>query len=309
MRPEPHKVCHTHDSEKKIMKYTLFIGCNIPARVGQYETSARAVLEKLGVTVVDIPAFNCCGYPIRNTDFKTYLLLSARNLALAEAQSLPMMTLCQCCFGSLKKADHLLRSDNGLREEINGYLKTEGLSVQCEVPIKHLLTVLNEDVGVAKLKEQMSPGFKKLKVATHYGCHTLRPSDIMQFDNPVSPVVFDQLVAVTGAKSVDWPLKLDCCGAPVRGINDQLSTDLTKKKINSGKEAGAECLCVACPWCQLQFDSVQRDFVQTLNTPLELPAVVFPQLLGLAMGIPKNRLGIEANQSVVDGLEAFLSQE
>lgn len=291
------------------MKYALFIGCNIPARVGQYEASARAVLEKLDVGVADIPAFNCCGYPSRNTDLKTYLLLSARNLALAETESLPVMTLCQCCFGSLKKAAHLLKTDAGMRKEINGYLKKEGLSFQGEVPIKHLLTVLYEDVGISRLKKNISPGFKKLKVATHYGCHTLRPSDVMQFDNPAAPVVFDQLVTVTGAKSVDWPLKLDCCGAPVRGVNDQLSTDLTKKKISSGVEAGADCFCVACPWCQLQFDSVQRDLSEKQGIPPELPPVVFPQLLGLAMGISKDKLSTDQYKSAMDGLEAYLSQE
>ncbi len=291
------------------MKYALFLGCNIPARVPQYEASARAVLGQLEVDVVDVREFNCCGYPVRNMDLKAYLLFSARNLALAEKKELPVMTLCQCCFGSLKKADHLLKTDSDLREEMNGYLKKEGLSFQGKIEIKHLLTVLHKDIGISRLKEKISSKFKNLKIATHYGCHVLRPSDVMQFDNPVAPVLFDQLVTMTGAKSVDWPLKLECCGAPVRGVNDRLSMALTEKKLSSGKAAGADYLCVACPWCHLQFDSVQRTLTQKQNTNHPLPSVVFPQLLGLAMGISKDALGMDQNQTDVSKIDAFLSQE
>lgn len=291
------------------MKYTLFLGCNIPARVKQYEVSAKAVLDQLGVEVVDVREFSCCGYPLKNMDLKTSLLFSARNLALAEKKELPLMILCQCCFGSLKKADHLLKTDSNLREEINGYLKKEGLYFQGNIEIKHFLTVLHKDIGISRLKEKISSKFKNLKIATHYGCHVLRPSDIVQFDNPVAPVLFDQLVTVTGAKSVDWPLKLECCGAPVRGVNDQLSLNLTEKKLNSGKAAGADFICVACPWCHLQFDSVQRTITQKQNPNHQLPSVVFPQLLGLAMGISKDALGMDQNQTAVGKLDTFLSQE
>jgi heterodisulfide reductase subunit B len=111
----------------KIMKFALFLGCNIPARLTQYESSARAVLEELGVGLVEIKAFNCCGYPIRNLDFRSFLLAAARNLALAEKDNLDVISLCKCCYGSLKKADHLMREDGTWREEINRALEKEGL--------------------------------------------------------------------------------------------------------------------------------------------------------------------------------------
>ena len=103
------------------MKFALFLGCTIPRRVQQYDLSARAVLGKLGVDVVDIREFNCCGYPMKNSDFKTFVLFSARNLALAEKQGLDVMTLCKCCFGSLKKVNHLMKEDSSLRDEINSF--------------------------------------------------------------------------------------------------------------------------------------------------------------------------------------------
>ena len=80
------------------MKFALFLGCNIPARLIQYELSARSVLEKLDVELVDINDFNCCGYPLRNLDFRSFVLSSARNLALAAKERLTVMSLCKCCY-------------------------------------------------------------------------------------------------------------------------------------------------------------------------------------------------------------------
>lgn len=288
------------------MKFALFLGCNIPARVQQYDISARAVLDKLGIEVVDNREFKCCGNPIRNTDNKTFILMAARNLALAEKQGLNMMVLCKCCFGSLKKAAHLMKQDPSIHEEINRLLAREGLRCTGTAEVRHFLSVLYHDIGVTALKEKVTRSFKDLKIATHYGCHALRPSDITGFDDPVAPVLFDELVAATGAKSIDWPLKLECCGAPLLGVNDGLSMDLTGKKLIAGKQAGADFLCVACPYCQMQFDSVQQMLASLRNTNHYLPSVVFPQLLGLAMGIEGNTLGINMNKLDISSIESFL---
>ncbi|MBW1700979.1 MAG: CoB--CoM heterodisulfide reductase iron-sulfur subunit B family protein [Deltaproteobacteria bacterium] len=289
------------------MKFALFLGCNIPARVQQYDMSARAVLDILNVDLVDIREFNCCGYPIRNTDFATFVLFSARNLALAEKQDLDIVTLCKCCYGSLKKAEHLMKEDNSLRDEINGLLAKEGLEYRGTIEVRHFLSVLHKEIGIPALKEKVKNGFKDLKIATHYGCHALRPSDITQFDNPVAPVLFDQLVELTGAKSIDWQLKLECCGAPLLGVNDDLSMDLAEKKLSDGKQSGADYLCVACPYCQLQFDTVQQMMSSVRGTDHQLPSILFPQLLGLVMGINGKALGIQMNQIDISRIEDFLS--
>ncbi len=292
------------------MKFALFLGCTIPRRVQQYDLSARAVLGRLGVDVVDIREFNCCGYPMKNSDFKTSVLFSARNLALAEKQGLDVMTLCKCCFGSLKKVNHLMKEDSSLRDEINIFLAKEGLEYKGNINVTHFLSVLHKEIGPTALKEKIIRPFKDLKVATHYGCHALRPSDIMQFDNAVAPVLFDQLVETTGAKSIDWPLKLECCGAPLLGINDELSMDLTERKLANGKESGADYLCVGCPWCQVQFDTVQEMMTSLRgSTNHRLPSILYPQLLGLAMGIDGDTLGIKMNKIDISSLEAFVSQE
>lgn len=292
-----------------MMEFALFLGCTIPARLNQYESSSRAVLEKLGAKLIDIREFNCCGYPLRNIDFEVFILSSARNLALAEKKHLNVMTLCKCCYGSLKKADYLLKENSYLKKEVNATLEKEGLTYEGKIEVKHLLTVLHQEIGVESIKEKMSTTFKGLRIATHYGCHALRPSQVVGFDNPVAPSLFDQLVEVTGAESIEWPMKLECCGAPLWGIHDKLSMDLTLKKLTDAKKSGANYVCTACPYCHIQFDKVQKMILSKRNGNHPLPSVLYTQLLGLTLGVDRKTLGLEMNEIPISGIEALLAKE
>lgn len=292
-----------------MMEFALFLGCTIPARLNQYESSSRAVLKKLGVGLVDIREFNCCGYPLRNIDFKVFLLSSARNLALAEKKNLDVMTLCQCCYGSLKKADFLMKENASLKKEVNTTLKKEGLKYEGRSEVKHLLSVLHKGIGIESIKGKMSTTFKGLRIATHYGCHALRPSQVVGFDNPLAPTLFDELVEATGAESVEWQMKLECCGAPLWGINDRLSMDLTLKKLNDGKRSGANYVCAACPYCHIQFDKVQKMILSQRNVNHPLPSILYTQLLGLSLGVDEKALGLEMNEIPIGGIEELLKSE
>jgi heterodisulfide reductase subunit B2 len=290
------------------MKYALFLGCNIPARVVQYETAARAVMRKLGVQLVDNRDFKCCGYPVRNLDRKAFLLSASENLARAEKLGLNIMALCKCCFGSLKEAQSFLKEDGDLQEEIKHALAQKGLQYEGKFEVKHFLSVLYHDVGLDEIKSNVSQSYSGLKIATHYGCHALRPSKVTGFDDPVAPSLFDKLVEVTGAQSIDYKGKLECCGAPVLGVNDDLSMDIMAKKLTNGKQAGADYLCAACPYCQLQFDHVQK-MMMSRNGSEALASIVYPQLLGLCMGIDEDTLGIHMNQLDITEITSFLNQE
>jgi len=290
------------------MKFALFLGCTIPARLTQYESSSRAVLGNLGVELIDIKEFNCCGYPLRNIDFKASILASARNLALAEKENLPILILCKCGFGTLKHAAHILKEDPSLLNEINTTLKKEGLEYNKGIEIKHLLSVLYHDVGIDTIKEKITKPYKDLKIATHYGCHALRPSEITQFDDPVNPTLFDNLVESTGAESINWEKRLDCCGAPLTGVNDDLSMDLMEKKLANAKQSGADFLCDACSYCHIQFDTVQGMINNTTGNNNLLPPILYPQLLGLSLGIDGDTLGLGENKIDITAIKGFLSE-
>jgi heterodisulfide reductase subunit B len=289
------------------VKLAIFLGCNIPIRLRQYETASRAVLRKLDVTLVDIPEFNCCGYPLRNIDTKAFVLSSARNLALSESEGLNLMVLCKCGYGTFRMAQYLMKEDPPLREEVNRILAKEGLKYEGRVQVKHLLNLLFDDVGTDTIQKKVIRPYENLRMATHYGCHALRPSPIVQFDDPLAPSLFDQLVELTGAQSVEWSNKLACCGAPLLGTNDALSWDFTEKKLQGAKSAGAHYLTTGCVFCQMQFDTIQRRVAT--NGGGRVPSILYPQLLGLCLGLDEEILGLDDNEIDLSGIQGFLAAE
>ena len=137
------------------MKYAFFQGCNIPARIEQYADATQAVFSVFGVELMELREFNCCGYPVRNVDEKSYILPSARNLAVAEKEGLDIAVICNCCFASLMKAKNVLENDNQLKEEINLILAKEGLSYNGKSSVKHYLTILYSDIGVNTITSKL----------------------------------------------------------------------------------------------------------------------------------------------------------
>ncbi|MBW2584674.1 MAG: CoB--CoM heterodisulfide reductase iron-sulfur subunit B family protein [Deltaproteobacteria bacterium] len=291
------------------MKYALFQGCNIPARVKQYADATQAVFNKLDIELIEIADFNCCGYPVRNVDQQAFILSAAKNLALAETAGLDIMAMCKCCYGSLKKAEDVLNRDQHLKKEVNAVLAKEKLHYEGHVRVNHLLTVLHGDVGLEALKPLILKTYNGLQIAASYGCHALRPSRITGFDDPVAPTLFDELVEITGAYSVDWSRKLDCCGAPLTGVNDRLAMDMALNKITSAREAGAQYLCTACPYTHLQFDWVQNEMAANSKGWEPLAAILYPQLLGLCLGIDEETLGLSKNRLGLAEISSFLISE
>ncbi len=261
------------------MRFALFVGCKIPAWVPEYEQSARAVLHALDVEAVDLD-FGCCGYPARHLHADAHLVLAARNLVLAAARGLDVLTLCQCCYGSLRHAQAILRRHEAKRDVVKRELGRDGLRTG-EPAVRHLLDVLARDVGIDAITKRVTKPQRDLKAAAHYGCHALRPSDVVDLDNPHAPTIFERLLEATGAQVVDWPRRLDCCGAPLSQTNPPLAARLRASKIADAREAGAGVLCTACPYCQTQFAAAGG-----------LPTLLYPQVLGLALGLSPRALGV-----------------
>lgn len=280
------------------MKYAFFQGCNIPIRIQQYATSTTAVLAQFAIELEVIPEFNCCGYPVRNVDEKAYILPSVRNLAIAEKKGLDILVICNCCFASLQKAKNVLRNNTQLMAELNGILDKEGLHYSGTAEVKHYLTVLHQDIGPEKIKAQRVNAFTGLNISVIQGCHILRPREITHFDDSFLPRITDELLHTTGAKSLDWRGKLECCGAALAGINNDLSHKLLKEKIVGAREAGADYITPICSYCHLQFDTTQKN-LQTVSTEKILPVLLLPQLLGLCLGIDEQTLGIGTNSTIV----------
>jgi heterodisulfide reductase subunit B len=288
------------------MKLGFFQGCNIPIRIEQYAVAMEAVLNVFEVQLEIIDEFTCCGYPVRNVDEKAYIIPSVRNLAIAEKRGLDIMVICNCCFASLQKARSTLSDNPRLRDEINELLAREGLVYSGEANVKHFLTVLDQDVTVEAIVKRLVYRFTELKLSVILGCHILRPREITKFDDSFVPRVTDRLIEATGATSLDWRGKMECCGAALAGINNELSETLLNEKIDGALHSGADFILPVCAYCHLQFDTTQ---IAIREDPV-LPTLLYPQLLGLCLGLDERVLGIEQNTTInrehVDHLKSLL---
>ena len=272
------------------LKYLMFLGCAIPYRVSAYEISARKVLQKLGVELVEMPEFNCCGLPLDPVSHETMLVLAARNLAMAEQKGLNIIALCPGCAGTLKKVSKMLKEDRALREEINKHLKEAGLEFKGTVNAKHIMQVLTEDVGLDKIKKAVVKPLTMIKVAEHNGCHILRPKEYIGFDDPEDPQTLKTLIEATGATCLDYLDETECCGAPSVGVNDKIALQLARDKLNHIKKVEAQALITICPFCHIMYDTNELRIEKMFNEVYGIPVLHYPQLLGLAMGLPPEEL-------------------
>lgn len=274
------------------MKYAFFVGCTTLSRLPGYEKSARKVAEKLGVELLDMPGSGCCGTTYLETlDHKTGLAVAARNIAIAEEMGLDVVTICNGCTEVLTKANRELKENPKLRAEVNDVLAEAGKEFKGTVEVKHYVRMLKEDVGLDAIQEKMEKSFRGLKVASHYGCHMLKPKEILMSDDPENPTVLDDLVATTGAEPIDYPNKLECCAGPVMGVRENVTWSVGLDKVKTVKQYG-DALVTACPFCYLTYERCQLMQEENPN----LPVLHIPQLLGLAMGLDTDELGIGHNK-------------
>lgn len=253
------------------------------------ESATRSVMKELGVELVDLDGASCCPAPgvFRSFDQMTWLALGARNLALAEEKKANIVTICNGCFGSLSEVEHELH-DEKKREEVNKILGDVGMKYNGTVHVKHFVSVLHNEIGLSKISAKVKNKLD-FKVGVHYGCHLLRPYKVRQIDDPERPKILDELVEVTGAKSVPYKDKMACCGAGggVRARTPDVAAKMTEEKLQNMQKAGVQFIVDVCPFCHLQFDLTQK------GKEYNIPVLHLTQLYGLAFGVPKNRLGFE----------------
>lgn len=275
-------------------KYALFLGCVAPYRYPGIEKATREVFKTMGVELVELDGAGCCPAPgvIRSFDQNTWLALGARNLALAEKQGVDIMTICNGCFGSLFESNHVLQHDPEKLKAVNQILAKVGMKYNGTVKVRHFAEVLYNEIGLEKIKSYVKTPLN-YNIAVHYGCHFLKPSRLKQLDDPERPKLLDELVEVTGAKSINYKDKIMCCGAGggVRSRNSATALKMTEEKLKNIKKVNGQIILDVCPFCHLQYDRSQKDL-----PGFDIPVIHLSQLYGMAFGLPREQLGLEAHE-------------
>ena len=260
------------------MKLSYFPGCSLDGTAKEYGLSTRAICQRLGLELIEVPDWNCCGASSgHSTNFLLGHALAARNLILAEKQGLDLVVACAACFSRFKKTDITLKDNAGLNKKME---KIMGTVYKGGLRIRHLLDVICNTVGMETIRKKVGNPLKDLRLVPYYGCVIVRPHEVTQFDDEEQPQTMDNLIEAIGAECLPWSEKTECCGASLSLTRVDIVKKLARGIVDMGKEAGAQAIITACPLCQANLDMRYGED--------GLPVFYFTELLGLALGIEGN---------------------
>lgn len=272
-------------------KYAYFPGCSLEKMAHSYHASAMETTRALGVELQELDDWNCCGATAYfHVDELLAYTLCARNLAIAEQHKLPLVAPCSGCYKNLYFTRDHLQHDTDLAEHINDALAEDNLKFSGGSPVKHLIEVFVNDVGLPTLQAKVTNPLKGLRVAAYYGCQILRPRKAKE--DVEQPRFFEDLVAACGADPVPYPLRLTCCSGALIITNREAALSLVRNLLDSAARANAAVIVTACPLCQVNLECYQKQVNKEFGTDFNLPVMYFTQLVGLALGLPPKRLGI-----------------
>jgi succinate dehydrogenase / fumarate reductase cytochrome b subunit len=279
------------------MRYALYTGCVAKGAGKELLVSSQLACEKLGIELVEMTDAACCGAGVISEDNPMVAdILNARTFSLAEAQGLDIMNICTTCQGVHRKAQRKLEANPEYAAKVNAELsKDTGREYKGSVKVKHFYEVLLWDIGLDKLREKVVAPLEGLKVGAFYGCYATRPPEVNDFEDPDDPDELEKLIEVLGATPVKYNERLKCCGFPIAMMNKENSLQLSGNAIAGAKEAGVDAMVTPCPLCHLNLDAYQPEIESRLGKKLRLPILHIPQLVALALGVPKSALRLKSH--------------
>lgn len=267
------------------MKYSYYPGCSLCSTASEYNLSTEAICSKLDIQLIEIPDWNCCGATSAHSA-SAYLAvaLPLRNLILAEAMGLDMVVPCAACYHWQRVAHNEVINKTPVGQRANEDLaKIMGRGYHGTLKTKHIMEVLLQDQVLELLPRKLIKPLNKLKLAAYYGCLMLRPADVVAFDNAEQPNSIDRLAQALGAETVRWSAKVDCCGGSFTLAESGVVQKLTADIVSAAKRGGAEAIVTACPLCQANLDSRQKE------NENQMPVFYITELVGVALGMPEAR--------------------
>jgi len=262
------------------MVYSYYPGCTLKTKAKELDKFARISAEALGFKLEEIEDWQCCGavYPL-GTDEIAPKLASVRALNAAKEQDRALVTLCSACHHVLKRVNDDMKNDKDMSKRTNNYLAEEEINYNGEAEVLHYLEVLDKHVGFENLKKHVVKPLEGRKIGAYYGCMLLRPSKIMQFDDPENPTIFERFIKALGGEPVIYSYRNECCGGYVALKEKEMADEMATKVVESAKEQGAHEIITACPLCLYNVKN---------NAGKHMKVVYFTDLLAEALGLDEN---------------------
>ncbi|MFO7951619.1 MAG: CoB--CoM heterodisulfide reductase iron-sulfur subunit B family protein [Bacillota bacterium] len=259
------------------MRYRYFPGCTLKGQAKSMEDTTLAAAEELGIELVELDEWQCCGavYPLYEDELIT-LLSPVRTLAAAEGE--PLVSLCAACHHVLKRSQEFMQRSEDARNKVTDFLEVE---YSGEGRVLHFLEVLRDDFGFDNLAEKIKKPLEGRKLAAYYGCLLLRPADAMQFDDPENPSIMEDFLRALGGEVVKSPYRTECCGAYLSVTETGVAEDTVQRILDSAQKAGAEALITACPLCRYNLENCAKE---SGKEPLKI--YYFSELLAEALDLP-----------------------
>jgi heterodisulfide reductase subunit B len=278
------------------MEYTYYPGCSLEASAKGYDESFRFVFTALGQKLVYLEDWNCCGATYYMATKETIsLVISARNLALAEKYGHDIVAPCSSCYTILYKTNHILKNNPIMKAKVDQALRKDNLEYNLSLKVRHPLEVLVNDLGIGTIASHCQIPLNGVKIAPYYGCQIVRPD--RGLDNKENPQMMDSLFEALGAENVYFPMKVRCCGGMLMTTYPDVGLELNKEILECAYENGADLIATTCPLCHINIEAYQEKINKRYKTNFHIPVLFFTQVLGLALGGTPQQLGL--NRSLI----------
>jgi heterodisulfide reductase subunit B len=277
-------------------RYAFYPGCTLHSTGVEFGMSTELVGQVLGLEMVEIEDWNCCGASSAHSmDPTLFLALPARNLALAQKTGPDDLAIpCAACYSRTAAADLALQQDAAFRARMESTL---GFQYQDRVRPRNLLDIVANDFSQAQLAAPVVQPLAGLKVVSYYGCLLIRPPQYTaHWDDPEHPQSMDYVLELLGAEAVPWSYGVDCCGGSLTLNRSDVVVHLVDRLARAAHEAGAEALVTACPMCMANVDGRQK---YRAGPPIPrpprpdyapLPIFYFTELMALAYGLSLDKV-------------------
>jgi heterodisulfide reductase subunit B len=265
------------------MDLSYYPGCTLKTKAKSLEDPAIASMAALGINLVEIQRWNCCGatYSLADDDLAHHLAPVRNLIRVNEQGKNKVATLCSFCYNALKRANLLMQNDQEKRKTLNDFMEEEK-DYNGEVEVVHVLQVLRDDIGWGNISEKVKVPLHGLKVAPYYGCTLLRPKEVA-IDDVERPTILGKLMAAIGAEVVDFPFATECCGSFQIVSNPDFVTQRAWDILSSALRREADALVLTCPLCNFNLSQRQQELLGRYNDFKSIPIFYFSQLLALAL--------------------------